>query len=139
MIRVRRSQSEVRLDMTPLIDVVFLLLTFFIFSLVLLVRADVLDVRLPSIEAGSQPGGEVITLALDRTGNLFLEGDPTTLNDVAAKVRALRSERPQAGLVLAVDREGRSEDLIRLVELLSREGLGDFGLLGMQPTAPSTE
>ena len=45
---LRRSEHETRVEMMPLIDVVFLLLTFFIYAMVLMVRAEVLPVPLES-------------------------------------------------------------------------------------------
>lgn len=119
--------------MTPLIDVVFLLLTFFIFALVLMVRADVLDVKLPEIGAGEAPKGELITIALDQDGRVLLEGEPTELSMLGERVRGLRLERPEARLVIAVDREGRSGELIKLADTLAGEGLGEFSIIGTRP------
>ena len=48
--KLRTSLHEPRLEMTPLLDVVFLLLTFFAFSMLVMVRADVVDVDLPVID-----------------------------------------------------------------------------------------
>jgi biopolymer transport protein ExbD len=125
--------------MTPLIDVIFLLLTFFIFSMVLMVRAQVLDVKLPSIESGNRPGGVVMTIALDAQGSLFFEGEPIELVALADAVRARRSEAPEAALFIAVDRDGASGHLIGLVEYLSKSGLGDFGIIGLQPQPAPAE
>lgn len=133
MIRFRRTSPEVRLEMTPLIDVVFLLLTFFIFALVLMVRAEVLDVKLPEIGAGQEPTGALVTIALNRDGLILVEGEPTTLDAVGDRVRGLLAQRPQARVVVAVDREGRSGALIRLADTLAAEGLGEFSIIGTRP------
>ncbi len=125
--------------MTPLIDVIFLLLTFFIFSLVLLVRAEVLDIKLPSINTGDKPGGTNITIVLDNQGALFFEGEPIELEVLAEAIRARREVAVDAALLIAADREGSSGKLIELVAYLSREGLGDFSLIGMQPPPAPAE
>ncbi len=132
MRRVRRSSAGVRLELTPLIDVVFLLLTFFVFSVVLMVRADVLDVRLPELTAGrAADGARTITVAIDETGAVFVEGDAVERGMVAARVRELRDERgADAKILLAVDEGGRAGDLIRLADELSGAGLGEFSVLG---------
>ena len=118
--------------MTPLIDVVFLLLTFFIFALVLMVRAEVLDVKLPEIAAGEAPSGDLVTIVLDQEGAILVEGEPTGLDALGERVRALLAERPEARLVVAVDREGRSGELIKLADTLAAEGLGEFSIIGTQ-------
>ncbi|MBX3321468.1 MAG: biopolymer transporter ExbD [Phycisphaeraceae bacterium] len=139
MIRFRRTSPDVRLEMTPLIDVIFLLLTFFIFSLVLLVRADVLDIKLPSINTGDKPSGTNITIVLDNQGSLFFEGEPIELEALAEAIRARREVAVDAALLIAADREGASGRLIELVAYLSREGLGDFSLIGVQPPPAPAE
>ncbi len=40
VLRIRRPQHEARVEIMPLIDVIFLLLTFFIYAMVLMVRAE---------------------------------------------------------------------------------------------------
>ena len=129
---VRRSSPEVRLELTPLIDVVFLLLTFFVFSLVLMVRADVLDVKLPELGAGrSAERAPAITIVIDEAGGLFIEGDPAELNEVGERVRSIRAQRGEgAPLLLAVDTQARSGDLIELADRLNAEGLGEFSVIG---------
>ena len=49
----RNPPPTVTAELTPLIDVVFLLLTFFILAAVLMVRVDVLGIRLPTLAAGT--------------------------------------------------------------------------------------
>ena len=48
---LRRTEHETRIEMMPLIDVVFILLTFFIYAMVLVVGAEVLPVPLESYES----------------------------------------------------------------------------------------
>ncbi|MFI4897809.1 MAG: ExbD/TolR family protein [Phycisphaerales bacterium JB059] len=129
---VRRSSPDVRLEMTPLLDVVFLLLTFFVFSLVLMVRADVLDVKLPELGAGrAAERAPAITIVIDEEGSLFVEGEPAVLAEIGDRVRALRTERGEsAPVLLAVDAQGRSGDLIELADTLNAEGIGEFSVIG---------
>lgn len=129
------------MEMLPLIDVVFLLLTFFIFSLVLLVRVDVLDISLPTIGAGRRATAtNAITIALDRDGSLFVNAEPVTPQELGDRVRALWDEQPKATLLVAVDAGGVSGDLLHLIDLLANEGLGEFAVIGTPASgdAPST-
>lgn len=127
--------------MTPLIDVVFLLLTFFVFSLVLMVRADVLDVKLPELGAGrAAERAPAITIVIDEEGALFVEGDPAALSEIGQRVRALRAERGEsAPVLLAVDAQGRSGDLIELADTLNAEGIGEFSVIGRPAPGGGTD
>lgn len=133
MIRFRRSSPEVRFEMTPLIDVVFLLLTFFIFALVLMVRANVLDVALPEVGSGPAAGGTTVTIAINKANLLFVDGEPIESAALVETVRAKMAERPGARLVIAADRASASGVLIGLADLLSREGLGAIDIIGVEP------
>ncbi len=131
MRHLRRSSLDVRFEMAPLIDVIFLLLIYFIFVLVVMVRADILDVRLPTLSAGTPAErGVAITIALDQDGRLFVNGEETPRDGVAARVRELRAESPGAKLFVAADEGGRTGDVLTLIDLLAAEGLGEFQLLG---------
>ncbi len=115
--------------MTPLIDVVFLLLTFFVFSMALLVRAEVLDLQLPAVTGGAAPR-DVVTVAIDREGQLFVDGQATTLADLAVQAEGRLEERAGAALVVAVDETVDSGALVEVMMALQAAGLSDFGIIG---------
>jgi biopolymer transport protein ExbD len=131
MLRVRRTSPEPRIELMPLIDVVFLLLTFFVFSMVLMVRADVLDLNLPVLgEGGEARQGTLITVALDDDGILYVGGDAVEWEALGERVRQEQARNPDASVVIAPDLGGRREDLIRLIMLWSDENLGPVAILG---------
>ena len=79
---LRRTEHEARIEIMPLIDVVFLLLTFFIYAMVLMVRAEVLPVPLESYVSGTpaEPRPTIsVTLAID--GNIYVGTSIVMLND----------------------------------------------------------
>lgn len=134
MLHLRRHSPEPRLEMTPLIDVVFLLLTFFIMALVLMVRAELLNVRLPTITAGEPARPEeAVTIAIDVEGRVFIDGETAEIGDVVERVRARREVSPGARLLIAVDEGGRNEALLGLLNELARGGLTDFAIVGRRP------
>lgn len=138
VLHLRRHSPEPRLEMTPLIDVVFLLLTFFIMALVLMVRAELLNVRLPTITAGTPARPEeAVTVAIDVEGRVFVDGEPTMVAEVVERVRDRREARPDARLLIAVDEGGRNESLLGLLNELARSGLTDFAIVGRRPDAPT--
>jgi biopolymer transport protein ExbD len=139
MVRFRRSSPEVRFEMTPLIDVVFLLLTFFIFALVLMVRANVLDVTLPEVGSGPAAEGITVTIAIDRENRLFVDGEPVEKAALVEAVRGAMAESPDARLVIAADQASASGVLISLADMLGREGLGEFSIIGTEPTPTAAD
>lgn len=131
MRRMRRTNPDVRIEITPMIDVVFLLLTFFIFSIVLMVRADVLDVNLPELSTGQSAERVVpITLAINADGSLVLNREPIEAEAVVARLEELRTNSSDAPIVLAVDTESDAGVLIALVDRLTVAGIDSFSIIG---------
>lgn len=88
----------------PLIDVVFLLLTFFIYAMVLMVRAEVLPVPLESYISGeaAEPRSTIsITIAID--GNIYVGQTVVPLAGVVQEVLTKVQEKPDAAIYLVVE------------------------------------
>jgi biopolymer transport protein ExbD len=131
MLRVRRTTPELRIELMPLIDVVFLLLTFFLFAMVLMVRAEVLDLNLPTLGAAeTAEGGAFITIALDAGDAIYVDGVEVTEQSLGDAVRTRQEANPKARLVIAADLEGGRDALIRLFDVIAREQLGEVMLIG---------
>ena len=133
MRRLRRHDDEVRIEITPMIDVVFLLLTFFVFSIVMMVRADVLNVELPELVSGAPAERvEPITIAVGDDGGILVNREAVEMEGVVEMVQGIREEFPEAPIVLAVDVESSSGVLIELADRLTGGGLGAFSILGQR-------
>jgi biopolymer transport protein ExbD len=128
---------ELRLEMAPLIDVVFLLLTFFVFAMLLMVRAEVLDVTLPGLAAGRPAErAEGITITLDASGVVYLEAQQVEPDALIGAVRAVRAERPDAPINIAADTACPAGALLGVIDRLSEAGLGSFQLFGTPEREP---
>jgi biopolymer transport protein ExbD len=90
--------------MMPLIDVVFLLLTFFIYAMVLMVRAEILPVPLESYASGTpaEPRASIsVTIAID--GNIYVNQTLASLNNVASLVSTELADNPGAAIYVVVE------------------------------------
>lgn len=132
----------------PLLDVVFLLLTFFAFALLVMVRAEVLDVELPVIEAGrtAEQAGTPVVVTIANDGSLAIDREPVEDEQLVEQLQARRSENSAQSqeftLLLEVDVGSPSGRLIELVQTLRRAGFDRFGVLGNtgdQPPADSPD
>ena len=130
--RIRRSNAaEPRLEMTPLIDVVFLLLTFFVFALVLMVRVDVMGVQLPALgEADAAEAGPVISVTIARDGTARIDSETIEREDLAAVVRERLDAEEDARLFLVLDERGVIADLVDVMNRLRAEGITDLQVVG---------
>jgi biopolymer transport protein ExbD len=121
-VRLRRSEPPFRVELTPLIDVVFLLLTFFIYAMVLMDRIELVPLELKPLEAGAVVADAAPpparTLSLDSSGGMFLDREPITLEAVVPTLQATLEEDPETVLYLAVaDEVGPTDRIPVLLEL----------------------
>jgi biopolymer transport protein ExbD len=139
MRRVRRTSDDVHIELTPMIDVVFLLLTFFVFSIVLMVRADVLDVKLPELSAGRSADRVIpITIAITETGDLLINAQPIQLSAVVDEVRKIQTQIENSPIVIAVDTRSEAGVMITLADTLTSAGLREFSVIGSRKEEPFT-
>lgn len=129
--KLRRNRVPIQLEMTPLIDVVFLLLTFFIFALVLMVRADVLDIRLPRVGSGSPASrAEAVLVSLRADGAVIVNGEAVDADRAGDRVRALLEGREGVAVLLSADERAPAGLLIELADRLVAAGVREFSIAG---------
>ncbi len=99
----RKSQLEPRIEITPMIDVIFLLLVFFIYAMVLMARVDLVPMELHSFETG-QPAepAPAATISIDLEGAVFLDRTPIDVENLAEAVRERMTQDPATVVYLAV-------------------------------------
>jgi biopolymer transport protein ExbD len=127
---VRKRRHRMVVDITPMIDVVFLLIIFFMTTakFAQLTRADV---ELPQEKGEQRTEAEKAGLVINitRSGELIISGHPVELEELASIVRAeieRESDRPaeQLKLLIRADRGASAARLNRVVEVLGSLGVG---------------
>lgn len=95
MRRVRRGDTAARIEMMPLIDVVFLLLTFFIYALMVTVQAEVLPVALAPVGTGEAADpGEIVAITIDAQGDYYFDREPVSREELDRRLASLASLDP---------------------------------------------
>jgi len=136
--KLRTTLPEPRLEMLPLLDVVFLLLTFFAFALMGMVRADTVDVQLPIIDptGTARAGSPPIIVSLTNDGRFALNGDFLDEAALPEAVNEAIANSPDSPVVLEIDVESASGKLIELVQQLRKAGVEKFSILGSGRETP---
>ncbi len=127
MLTIRRSQHEARVEIMPLIDVIFLLLTFFIYAMVLMVRAELLPVEMHSFSSGEATTvAPAVAITIDRDGSLFLNREPISMDAVLARLAELKAQDPDTIIYIAAEKVGTNDRLpvfLDLYDELAHAGL----------------
>lgn len=94
-----------QINIVPMIDVIFAILTFFIMSSLFLSRSEGLPVNLPQAKMGNvQQQSIPIVVTIDKYGNLALNRQSVKLNEIATKVRALISKQKEIVVGINADK-----------------------------------
>jgi len=130
MIRLRRfrTDDETAVDISPLIDVVFILLIFFMVSTTF-VKDSKLDIERPGAASASMAPAKAVRITIDRTGSITMDNVPVRPWMVQSRVReALNGGDAEAVLVIT-DRRVAAERLIEVVDQARLAGATDVGVV----------
>ncbi len=93
---IRRHDFSPRLEVLPLLDVVFLLLTFFIYAMIVLIQADALRMTYAPVTGGeATEAGEHRTVTLTLSGQVELDGKPHTMDALEQAFTQIAAMDPQ--------------------------------------------
>ena len=112
--KLRRGSSDD--NMIPLINIVFLLLIFFMVAGQM--RAGLVgDITLPDANLETPTPPKAIAIQIDRGGQTYLFGTPTSIEDIQQQLQALPAEQP-LNIALQADRELKAAQLDTLLAAL---------------------
>lgn len=124
----RPSESRVTLELTPLIDVIFLLLIFFMLSSTFIYPA--LDLRLPSLQrSGVVDPLQRIVVSVSESGELFINKDPVAEAEFGSTLAQILKRSDNKAVYLRVDSQVAYGKFMTLLDEASRAGASDFNLL----------
>lgn len=93
-----------QINIVPMIDVIFAILTFFIMSTLFLTRQEGLPVNLPKASTSQQSQvAKKITVTVDADGEISVNKKPTTVDVIAEEVRGLVGTNPEVVVIINAD------------------------------------
>lgn len=126
----RRRPAGIRL--TPLIDVVFILLVFFMLA------SSFLDWRafelgLPPAEATPDPDSDPIVIDVTAAGAIELAGEPVRAGELAGRIAAILHERPDRTVLVRADDQAPVQATVSVLDRLQAGGIEAASLAGKGP------
>ncbi|MGJ3249917.1 MAG: ExbD/TolR family protein [Elainellaceae cyanobacterium] len=131
-INLDAPSEEVRIEIIPLIDVIFCILTFFILAAVGLTRQMGINVDLPTATTGTTQMREMLVVSVDPVGQIYVEQEPIARNQLTQLLLDYRLNSPDGLVVLYASRSARYADVVEVLDLLRSVG-GDRVALATLP------
>lgn len=125
-IRDRQADQAQAIDLTPMLDVVFILLIFFIVTASFIKSPGIEVNRIPTVTADQKKPG--ILVAINAQNQIWI--DKNLVKDSFVKLQLLRlyAESPKGGLVIQVDGEAAIEKLALVADIAREIGISDISV-----------
>ena len=124
----QQEQREQDIDISPLIDVVFILLIFFMVSTTFVKDAQ-LELERPSAQSAEPADTKSVRISIDRSGDIYLGDTPIRLWMLQGRVREELRSSSESNVLVVVDRGIAAERLIDVVDQCRLAGAKNVGVI----------
>lgn len=115
--------EEVRVELVPLIDVIFCILIFFILAAVSFSRQQAISVDLPKAGTGTAQGRELLVVSLNELGQVYVEQQPVaTKKEFLQRLQTYRQQNPTGVMALYASSNSSYNDVVQVLDLLREVG-----------------
>jgi biopolymer transport protein ExbD len=125
------QEDESEINLTPMLDVVFIMLIFFIVTAVF-VKEPGVEVERPEALTAFQAGAGSIYVAVTPQDEIWIDGDVIDPAEVRYSIERLSKESPEAGVVIKADAGARNELVIRVMDAAKAAGVNDIIIAASQ-------
>lgn len=131
------AETEARIEIIPLIDIMFFLLAAFMLISLSMVNLKSLPVNLPTATtATAETRRDLLDISVDKTGILFLDRQPVGPNELALTLAARHQTNPALRVFISGDQDARHGDVIRALDLVRSAGIEQVAF-EIRPPAPA--
>ncbi|MDD1413688.1 biopolymer transporter ExbD [Dolichospermum sp. ST_con] len=137
-VKLDNSGEDLQIQIIPLIDVVFCILTFFLLAALQFTRQQAINVDLPKASTGensaanAQSKNKILPVTIDAIGLIYIEKEPVRREELTARLKTYIQANPDGILVLNASRTATYNDVIQTLDLLREVG-GNRVSLGIIP------
>ncbi|MBI5394147.1 MAG: biopolymer transporter ExbD [Verrucomicrobia bacterium] len=118
------------INVTPLLDLAFVLLIIFIITTPLFEQAIGVNLaKAAKAEQQKVPRGR--TVSIDKVGQLYVDRSPVDLDTLRTSMRALVADVPDAAVLVRVDKEQQFEKFVQVLDVLKSCGITRVGIVAL--------
>ncbi|MEO1476031.1 MAG: biopolymer transporter ExbD [Pseudomonadota bacterium] len=127
--RRTKEAEEAKVDLTPMLDVVFILLIFFIVTAVFLdEEALQLEPPPPQSDAPSDPVPTII-IRVDENSNIFVNERIADISAVRANIERIRAEKPNSAVIIQAHPEAKNGLIVRIRDQAASASIDKVNLI----------
>ena len=126
--RRREPKKPPELMLSPMIDMIFLLLVFFIVSTMYMSDIKTIPVRLPVAKNSETVSKSSFSVTVKQDGTLYLDDQPVELNLLVANAAAESKRDSSFSVIIRAEGDASYKTVIKLLDELKGAGVTRFGL-----------
>lgn len=120
--KLQTEEEESDIDLTPMLDVVFIMLIFFIVTASFVKEAGI-DVNKPDATTAVVKEQANILVGIDSRNQIWINKRQVDPRSVRANIERLHAENPQGTVVIQADRDSRNERLVQVMDAAREAGV----------------
>ncbi len=117
-----QQEEESEINITPMLDVVFIMLIFFIVTATFIKEAGI-DVNRPDAQTAVKQEKANILIAIGPNNDIWIDRRQVDIRSVRPNIERLHAENPQGSVVIQADRESKTETLIEVMDASRQAGV----------------
>ena len=128
----RRAPDKARIEIIPMIDIIFFLLVFFMISTLSMTINRGLPVNLPKAASSHKDLRESVNITVTRDGAIFLNKESMALLDIATTVQAALQKDPALLAIITADNEAFHGTIVEVMDTIRLAGVSRLAI-AVQP------
>ena len=125
------EEEEIGIDLTPLMDIVFIMLIFFIVT-TSFVKESGVEVNRPTASTAQRKERGNILIAITADGRIWIDKRQVDLRAVRANVARFRAENPKASVVIQADKDSRNGLLVQVMDQVRLAGVHQISIAAVK-------
>lgn len=121
------DSEESTIDMTPMLDIVFIMLILFIVT-TSSVKESGVTVSRPSAQTAAEDKKGNIMVAIKPNGEIWIDKRAVDVRSVRANVEKLKAESPESGVVIQADTDARTGILVQVMDQIRLAGVANISI-----------
>ena len=125
--RTRRAGEESDINITPMLDIVFIMLIFFIVTATFIKEAGI-EVNRPDAQTANPQEKANILIAISSRNEVWIDRRPVNINAVRANIERLHAENPKGAVVIQADKESNTDTLVQVMDASRQAGVFNISI-----------
>ena len=127
MRRKIRKQEEAGIDLTPMMDIVFIMLIFFIVT-TSFVKETGVDINRPNAETAERDEKGNILVAITATNEIWIDKRMIDIRAVRADVERMKAENPEGSVIIQADENSKTGLLVETMDQVRLAGVQNVSI-----------